>query len=170
MAIKGYSAFPKTPALLEPHHQVVLYHILVNFFLSLCILVKVLTRVHRRQAVAHAASFPSSQHQWCPTKWKRPTQIVVLPKHGWRPHQIIWGTPDFPSLRLVTQSALLIYLVNSPHHPVHPFVSVPSAKFLSTPWGLYGLFWETLVYTHKLHTTILVLSIQIDNQKNVLYL
>ena len=23
MAIKGYSAFPKTPALLEPHHQIV---------------------------------------------------------------------------------------------------------------------------------------------------
>ena len=24
MAMKGYSAFPKTPALLEPHHQMVL--------------------------------------------------------------------------------------------------------------------------------------------------
>ena len=28
MAMKGYSAFPKAPALLEPHHQIVLCHIL----------------------------------------------------------------------------------------------------------------------------------------------
>ena len=27
MAMKGYSAFPKAPALLEPHHQIVLCHI-----------------------------------------------------------------------------------------------------------------------------------------------
>ena len=27
MAIKGYSAFPKVPALLEPQHQIVLCHI-----------------------------------------------------------------------------------------------------------------------------------------------
>ena len=27
MAIKGYSAFPKAPTLLQPHHQIVLYHI-----------------------------------------------------------------------------------------------------------------------------------------------
>ena len=27
MAMKGYSAFPKAPALLELHHQIVLYHI-----------------------------------------------------------------------------------------------------------------------------------------------
>ena len=26
MAIKGYSAFPKTPALPEPHYQIVYYH------------------------------------------------------------------------------------------------------------------------------------------------
>ena len=28
MAMKGYSAFPKAPALLEPHHQIVYGHIL----------------------------------------------------------------------------------------------------------------------------------------------
>ena len=27
MAMKGYSAFPKALALLEPHHQIVYYHI-----------------------------------------------------------------------------------------------------------------------------------------------
>ena len=27
MAMKGYSAFPKAPALLEPHHQIVKYRI-----------------------------------------------------------------------------------------------------------------------------------------------
>ena len=27
MAMKGYSAFPKAPALLKPHHQIVLSHI-----------------------------------------------------------------------------------------------------------------------------------------------
>ena len=27
MAIKGYSVFPKLPALLEPHHQILLCHI-----------------------------------------------------------------------------------------------------------------------------------------------
>ena len=27
MAMKGYSAFPKAPASLEPHHQIVLCHI-----------------------------------------------------------------------------------------------------------------------------------------------
>ena len=27
MAMKGYSKFPKAPALLEPHHQIVLCHI-----------------------------------------------------------------------------------------------------------------------------------------------
>ena len=27
MAMKGYSAFPKAPVLLEPHHQIVLCHI-----------------------------------------------------------------------------------------------------------------------------------------------
>ena len=27
MAMKGYSAFPKALAFLEPHHQIVLYHI-----------------------------------------------------------------------------------------------------------------------------------------------
>ena len=28
IAIKGYSVFPKAPALLEPHHQIVKYHIM----------------------------------------------------------------------------------------------------------------------------------------------
>ena len=27
LAIKGYSAFPKAPELLKPHHQIVSYHI-----------------------------------------------------------------------------------------------------------------------------------------------
>ena len=27
MSMKGYFAFSKAPALLEPHHQIVLYHI-----------------------------------------------------------------------------------------------------------------------------------------------
>ena len=27
MAMKGYSALPKTPALLEPHHQIIYCHI-----------------------------------------------------------------------------------------------------------------------------------------------
>ena len=27
MLIKGYSAFPKAPTLLEPHHQIVLFYL-----------------------------------------------------------------------------------------------------------------------------------------------
>ena len=30
MAVKGYSTFPKAPALLDPHHQIVEYHILLE--------------------------------------------------------------------------------------------------------------------------------------------
>ena len=34
--MKGYSTFPKTPALLKPHHQIVLCHIKVVGVLALC--------------------------------------------------------------------------------------------------------------------------------------
>ena len=36
MTIKGYSAFPKTPALLEPHHQIAYCHTLFGGVLPLC--------------------------------------------------------------------------------------------------------------------------------------
>ena len=68
MAMKGYSAFPKAPALLEPHHQIVYCHI---------------------QDTRRGGSYPSAEEEsvysTAPADWA----IIILFQKLWNPVQRI---------------------------------------------------------------------------------